>query len=147
MDMAFHPSFGLLHSPGYGPAIGERRGDSLGNSGDALRLLGWAELCARLVARQDFRTARAALGLGRETHASFHGSAARWLAMLQAPALDRAGLLAVQNTTAADQDIENEVFINPTPSAVGKSMSGIASPAGGAISTALAHRAETEMSA
>ena len=147
MDMAFHPSFGLLHNPGHGSAIGEPRGDWLGNSGESLRPLGWAELCARLVASQDFRAARAALGIERETHASFHGSAARWLAMLQASALDRAGLLAVQKTTAADQNIENEVFINPTPSAVGKSMSGIASPARGAISTALVHRAETEMSA
>jgi hypothetical protein len=120
MDMAFHSSFELSGSPG-----------------TSLRPLGWAELCARLVASQDFRAARAIEGARNEQPPSFHGTAAQWLAMLPASAAER----------AAGWVHENEVDVNPTHSVAGQSVSGIALPEpGGATSTTSAHRTESEMS-
>ena len=137
MDMAFHSSFGLSDGSGFGESAPE----SVPESDAALRPLGWAELCARLVASQDFRAAQ---GSASVRNASFHGSAAQWLAMLHTSASDRPA-------PAVDRDFadsENELAINPTPSVAGKAVSGIASPqAGGAIPPASAHRTESEMSA
>jgi len=140
MDMAFHSSFDRVNGSGFG----ESMSDSATESAGALRPLGWAELCARLVASQDFRAARAAQGSRSVRHASFHGSAAQWLAMLHTAPSDRA-------SPAVDCDFtgtENELAINPTLSVAGKAMSGIALvQAGGATPTASAHRTESEMSA
>ncbi len=140
MDMAFHSSFDLSDDAGFGESVPRLAIESQA----ALRPLGWAELCARLVANQDFREARAAQRSANVRNASFHGSAAQWLAMLHTSASDRAA-------PAVDRDFgdsENELAINPTPSVAGKAVSGIALlQAGGATPTASAHRTESEMSA
>ena len=138
MDMAFHTAFTF---PG-GPDCGDSGHEPLDESGRALRPLGWTELCARLVANQDFRAARATQGSAHVRHASFHGSAAQWLAMLHSSASDRRAPAIDRHFTGS----ENELAINPTPSVAGKAVSGIALlQAGGA--PASAHRTESEMSA
>lgn len=134
MDMAFHSSFDHPDSFGFGESVPHLAVESAIESGAVLRPLGWAELCARLVASQDFRAARTVLHGPVARAASFHGAAAKWLAALDRPS----------RTTGR----ENELAINPNPSVAGKAVSGIASPqAGGATPTASAHRTESEMSA
>lgn len=157
MDMAFHSSFGanleLPDGSGFDESVprlapelapelaAELANELAGETETALRPLGWAELCARLVASQDFRAAQ---GSVPARNASFHGSAAQWLTMLHASASDRPAPTVDRDFA----DSENEPVINPTPSVAGKAMSGIALlQAGGAIRTASAHRTESEMSA
>lgn len=141
MDMAFHTSFDTAFELPAGSG-------SCSGSGRALRPLGWAELCARLVASHDFRAARAIEGARPERPASFHGSAAQWLALLPAAAADRTGSPIAISPAAINQAGENEIVVNPTLSVAGQSVSGIALPEpGGATSTASAHRTESEMSA
>ena len=128
MDMAIHSSFDTAFELPGSPA----------SACIALRPLGWAELCARLVASQDFRAARAIEGARPDHPASFHGTAAQWLAMLPASATDQ----------AVRRVYQNEVAVNPTPSVAGQPVSGIAlAEPGGATPTASAHRTESEMSA
>lgn len=140
MDMAFHTAFAFPD----GPDCGDSGHDTLGEAARALRPLGWTELCARLVANHDFRVARATQGRARVRHASFHGSAAQWLAVLHGSASDR----HVPPVDCRFAGAENEVAINPTPSVAGKAVSGIALlQAGGASPTASVHGIESEMSA
>ena len=140
MDMAFHTAFAF---PG-GPDCDDSGHETLDESGRALRPLGWTELCARLVANHDFRAARATQGSTPVRHASFHGSAAQWLAMLHSSASDRRAPAVDRHFTGS----ENELAVNPTPSVAGKAVSGIALlQAGGATPPASAHRIESEMSA
>ena len=140
MDMAFHTAFAF---PG-GPDCDDSGHETLDESGRALRPLGWTELCARLLANHDFRAARATQGSAPVRDASFHGSAAQWLAMLHGSASDR----RVPPFDCRFAASENEVAINPTPLVAGKGVSGIALlQAGGATSAASAHGIESEMSA
>jgi hypothetical protein len=144
MDMAFHTPIGLPD----GAVFRDSTYDSSSETSQTLRLLGWAELCAQLVASQDFRAARAAKYTQAASQASFHGSAAQWLTMLQKTGLDRTNVPADHSHNACGQVDENEVDINPTPSVAGQSVSGICLPgARGAKFAASANRNQSEMSA
>lgn len=118
MDMAFHSAFAPLDRP------------LQGESGEVvLRPLEWADLCAKLVARRDLRAARAA-GAGSATPAaSFHGSAARWLATR------RDGDAPVAVAEAVDENV-----VNPNPSATGKAEWGKSLPEAGAAIAGTTHQ-------